>query len=69
LARDTTDVPGLQEETIWAREAVVAMEAIHPRVVHAAVAYAQEAAVAREKAGASIKEAESRATLIVRETR
>jgi hypothetical protein len=59
LAQDTTDVPGLQEEVIWVREATVAVEATCAEVVCAVAAFAQEAAVARVTIQALIKEAEA----------
>jgi hypothetical protein len=40
LAQDTTDVSGLQEEVIWAREATVATEATCAEAVCDVVAFA-----------------------------
>jgi chromosome segregation ATPase len=69
IARDTADVPSLQEEVIWAWEATVVVEATRVKAVHAVAASSQEAITARERAEASIKEAEAKATSTEREAR
>jgi prophage DNA circulation protein len=57
LARDTADVPRLQQKVLRAREAT------HVESIDAMTAYTQEVAVVRETAEASIKEAEAQSTL------
>jgi hypothetical protein len=52
-------MPELQEGVIWIREVTVVSEATHAEVVHDAVDSTQRAAAVRERAEASIKEAEA----------
>jgi prophage DNA circulation protein len=59
---------GLQEEVIRAQGSTVAVEAARAETVRAAVASTQEAAVARERAEASIKKVEAPSTLAERES-
>jgi hypothetical protein len=60
-------MPELQVEVIRARRATVAVEAARVEAVHAVAASAQETVAARERAKASIKEAEAWATIAERE--
>jgi prophage DNA circulation protein len=59
---------GLQEEVIRAQGSTVAIEAARAETVRAAVASTQEAAVARERAEASIKKVEAPSALAERES-
>jgi prophage DNA circulation protein len=69
LAQDIANMPGLQEGVIWTWEATATSEATHAEVVRDAVDSTQRAAAVRERAEASIKEAEAWATLAKREAR
>jgi hypothetical protein len=67
LARGIADVPGSQEEVIWAREVVAAVEAARVMVVHVAAVSARQAAMVREGATTLFQEVETQTTITKRE--